>query len=106
MNESKMEQKGMIRKLDFDFEKSSICIARKQAELDNGVSILNQMLFEIFHLEEEQATECVDKMQEDGKRVIVGPYIRDVAKTLVYQSTCYLASLNDDNYVVYIKEEN
>jgi len=105
MNESKMEQESMIRELNFDFEKSTICIARKQAEEDNGASILNHILFEIFHFEEERVTECVNNIQEDGKRILVGPYIRDVAKTLVYNVTCYLNSIHDDNYVVYIKED-
>lgn len=102
MNEAKMEQKGMVREIDFDFEKSTICIARKEAE--SGDEVLRHILSNILHLEDDKVDETVTQMS-DNKRILVGTYIRDVAKTFVYAITCYLKDIDDDNYVAYIKDE-
>lgn len=102
MNEVKMEQKGMVREIDFDFEKSTICIARKEAESTNEV--LRHILTDILHLEDEKVSDTIKQM-DSNKRILVGTYIRDVAKSFVYGITCYLSSIDDDNYVAYIKDE-
>ena len=105
MNEAKMEQTGTVRKITFDFEKSTICIARRKAEDTGDNAILRYILADILHLDEQAVVDSIEQMEENSKRILVGRYIRDVAKTFVYTITCYLNSIGDDNYVTYIKDE-
>ena len=103
MEEVKKENEKVSKKIVFEFESNNICIARKQKESKNEV--LRYFLANIFHFDNEKINECENTMKEDGKRIVVVPYARDLAKSLVYRTTCYLNQKDDDNYTVYIKED-
>lgn len=102
MEEVKKENENVSKKIQFEFEVSNICIARKEPD---DTSIFKDFLTHIFHFSNERVEECKHAMDEDGKRILVGPYARDVAKTLVYRTTCFLNERKDDNYTLYIKED-
>lgn len=102
MEEVRKENENVSNKIVFEFEMSYICIAKKE---DDDINLFRDFLHNIFHIEEEKINDYVEYLNEDGKRVVVGPYARDLAKSLVYRTSCYLNTAKDNNYVIYIKED-
>lgn len=105
MEEVRKENENVSKKIDFEFEMSYICIAKHK---NDDISLFRDFLHNIFHINENEINEYIGSFTEDAdiNSVLVGPYARDLAKSLVYRTTCYLNTTKINNsYVVYIKED-
>lgn len=105
MEAVKMENENKVKEFVFEFESNRVCIVRKESEPSKENEVFNKLMLEVFELSSDDTMkEYNNKMNEENK-VIMGPYARDVAKTLVYQTSCVLGTINDTNYMAYIKED-
>lgn len=103
MEEVKKENENVSNKVVFEFEMSYISISRVGKD---DTHVCRDFLHNIFHMTDKKIDEYDNLLTEENKQILVGPYARDLAKSLVYRTTCYLSTLDKDtDYIVYIKED-
>lgn len=104
MEETTKRQDSILNTINFEFETRNICIATKSDELDPD--IYAEILKQIFRYPSEVIEKAILDLKKEDKRVLIGPFATDVAKSFTYEATCLLArDAKFDDYVVYIKED-
>lgn len=104
MEETTKKQDSILNTIDFEFETRNICIATRSGGLDPD--IYAEILKHIFKYPDEVLEKAILELKKEEKRVLIGPFATDVAKSFTYEATCLLArDTKYDDYVVYIKED-
>lgn len=105
MEERTKKEDSVLNTIEFDFERKNVCIATKDNSLNPD--IYADFLRIVFKYPDDLVNKAVSELNTGDKRILVGPFSADVAKTFTYEATCLISKEKKyDNYVVYVKEDS